>query len=279
MSEPLILKSMSPDGFPIEAAFMPGEGLNLIRFKKGSIETIAPQENEHPGFLLGPHFGKKRDYSTPQEPGKSTPYWSGVGRYAPWKIEQTTDTQFTAQLTGKDSWRETPLAQLEGQSFQMTCKVKLKDATLSVEVTVVSDTDSIAGVLCPFQLPEGTGRISSEVKKEYYEKGILKNASFPGNYDASQGKLSIDLPQPLNHAFHPLKNPLEGKVLLETPTYHLLMNTQCKCQENAWIVQTSPSTSSVSLGMISAKNPWRPHLTVSALQVEFTILYTSGLKN
>jgi hypothetical protein len=114
--------------------------MNLISFKKGSVEVI-DQSTESLfeercaglGALIGPHFHRRQfemlpeilcNHSNPEierlrkQNSNSDPFSHGIGRYASWKYEYT-ENSISAILQGSDTWNGIPLKELEGQDFTM----------------------------------------------------------------------------------------------------------------------------------------------------------------
>ncbi len=266
--EKIVLHNQTSDGSALEATFSVTEGLNLVSFKKGDIEFIEQSQ----GALIGPHYGNRINGIIPSFPdipnttNQSDPFFQGIGRYAPWQVENTENT-IKASLNGKQEWMGQPLAKLEGQVFTLSFKANLTSSGLKIIYSVVSESDSVVGLDYHFRLPEGRGTVISDVKDYYLENKEPKTVPSSWTYDANRN-LSLDLDRNCNYTFYPFRNPLEGRIWLRTSEYDLQMNYRCPCQENSWQVVHHKGTNSVSLGPISAKLPYRPVLTVSSLEVD-----------
>jgi hypothetical protein len=272
------------------AIFMPDKGMNLISFKKGNIEVIEQStrdlfEERYAGLgaLIGPHFHRRKPEILPKikdetlfphiarvrSKGVQDPFSHGIARYAPWKAEAT-KTKLKGILTGKDTWNEVPLASLEGQNFKMEFVAELKENGLSLNLSIVSDTDSLVGIHYYYSLPEGKNRVSSRVKNDFVKEGKKQPIPSEWNFD-SQQKLILDLDQEIDFTFYPYPNPLEGNILLETSVYSLETRYQCVCEENCWQLYHPKEAKFVCIEPISSQDPRHPNLSVSSLNIHLEI--------
>lgn len=284
--DPIILKFQD-----YQATFLPDKGMNMISFKKGPVEIIDQStknlfDERYAGLgaLIGPHFHWRRLETIPaikdeslfphvsriKEKKIGDPFSHGIARYAPWKAEFT-ENQVKATLSGKDTWNNVPLADLEGQNFKMELIVQLKNDGLHLNLSIVSDTLSIVGIHYYYHLPNGKGKIFSRVKNEFINEKREK-IRIPENwsYD-SQKNLVFDLNNQADYTFHPLPNPLEGAIILETEEYNLKTTYQCNCEENGWQLYHPKDSSFVCIEPISAKNPKHPVLSVSSMSIHLEI--------
>lgn len=287
---PILLKSQTKQGELLQATFLPEKGMNLISLKKGGLEVI--DQSTRPTFeerfaglgaLIGPHFYRRRPEVLPKigdesrfphiarikAIGGDDPFSHGIGRYAPWKATAT-DTQVKATLTGKDTWNGVPLKDLEGQNFTMHFDAKLIDSKLVLNLSVLSDTDSLIGTHYYYHLPRGTGRVISAIQRGYRYNGIKKEIPSSWNID-SQNLLTFDLQQEADYTFLPFPNPREGKILLDAETYKLLVTYTSQSQENSWQLYHPRGASFVCIEPISAQDPHHPNLTVSSIQISIEI--------
>ncbi len=285
----IVLKNKAPDGELLEATYLPSAGLNLISYKKGSLEIIDQStrtqfEERFGGLgpLIGPHFHRRtvipplKDESVfphiahTKAHGSNDPFSHGVGRYAPWKIEHT-DTQIKGVLTGKDEWNGIPLASLEGQNFKMIYQADLRSTGLHIEMSVVSDTDSVIGLHYYYHLPNGTGKVISEIQDYYLENGKRKPLDSTWNIK-DRHHMEFDLKNKADYTFHPFPNPLDSKILLDAGTYRLMTRYSCQSQENSWQLFHPKNASFVCIEPLSAQDPRHPNLTVSSLKIQLEIL-------
>lgn len=289
---PIVLEAHTPDGKLLQATYLPDKGMNMISFKKGDIEVIEQStwpmfEERYAGLgaLIGPHFHRKLPQVVPKVKDESLfphiarvkangvldPFSHGIGRYAPWKAEATKN-KVKAILTGKDLWHDVPLASLEGQNFKMEYIAELKENGLFIHLSIVSDTDSLVGIHYYYALPNGRGRVISEVQKVMRdEKRELR--PIPENWQMdAKNRLVFDLNQEADFTFRPHPNPLEGTILLETDTYTLKTHYGCVCEENCWQLYHPKGANFVAIEPISSQDPRHPNLSVSALDIHLEII-------
>lgn len=285
----IVLKSKTPSGELLEATYLPGVGMNLISFKKGNIEVIdqstRAQFDERfagLGALIGPHFHRRKvlppikdeslfpHIARAKKEGSSDPFSHGIGRYAPWKVEAT-EHHIKGILTGKDEWNGVPLASLEGQNFKMTYQAELHPTGLSIEMSVVSDTDSIVGIHHYYYLPKGTGKVISDVQDYYLENGEKKPLDSTWNI-TNRHHMEFDLKNGADYTFHPFPNPLEGKITLDTGSYQLITRYSCASQENSWQLYHPKDASFVCIEPLSAQDPRHPNLTVSSIKIHLEVV-------
>lgn len=268
----IVLEETASDGKRLQATFAPEQGMNLLSFKKGDIEVIDQSTKNlfderfaGLGALIGPHFHRKRAESIPKvkdeslfphiarvkAKGVQDPFSHGIGRYAPWKVEGTKNS-IKAVLTGKDTWNNVTLAELEGQNFKMEFNVNLKPNGLFLHLAVVSDTDSLVGIHYYYALKNGKGRITSEIKNKHLV-------------------LDIDKESEMDFTYRPY-DPLEGLILLETEDYSLRTKYRCASEENAWQLYHPKGASFVCIEPISSQDPRHPNLTVSGIDIHLEII-------
>ena len=284
---------MSSDNQPMQATFLPDKGMNMMSFKKGDIEVIdqstqALFEERFAGLgaLIGPHFHRKhpstimkvKDESLfphiarVKSKGVQDPFSHGIGRYAPWKAEMN-GNKIQAVLTGKDLWNGIPLADLEGQNFKMEFQIELNENGLSLNLSIVSDTDSLVGIHYYYALPNGKGRIISEVKNQFINQNReLTKIPAEWSFD-DHNHLIFDLNQEADFTFRPYPNPLKGNIILETDHYKLVTSYTCLCAENCWQLYHPAGASFVCIEPISSQDPQHPNLSVSSLNIQLKITH------
>lgn len=253
-----------------QAIFLPLQGMNLISFKRAGIEVIDQETNEAflqrsagLGALIGPHFHRRKPDLIPhlenplafpqsaycEAHGIQDFFSHGVARYVPWKYE-CKENALKGVITGKDVWCGVPLAVLENQNFQMTMEVSLNEKGLHIQLSVVSDSDSLVGLHYYYRLPQG--------------KGVIKTQT-------SENKGVIHLEEAIDSTFHPFPDPLRGEIFLETEEFILKTAYECASQENCFQIYHPKEASYVCIEPISAQDPRAPNLTVSSLLVHLTI--------
>lgn len=287
----IILEHQTKQGERLQATFLPDKGMNLISLKKGDLEVIDQStknlfEERYAGLgaLIGPHFHHRKLEIIPsikdeslfphiariKAKGVQEPFSHGIARYAPWKAEATVN-HVKAQLTGKDLWNGIALASLEGQNFNMQLEAHLGEQGLFLTLSVVSDTASIVGIHYYYRLPQGKGRVISEVQNQFAIQGELKPIPSDWQFD-SQQRLIFDLQQEADFTFRPYPNPLHGNILLETEEYQLRTRYDCACAENCWQLYHPKEASFVCIEPLSSQDPRHPNLTVSSLNIHIEIL-------
>lgn len=289
--EPILLENHTESGQGLQALFTPDKGMNMISFKKGDIEVI--DQSTFPffeerfaglGALIGPHFHRRRAASVPnikdehlfphiarvRAKGSADPFSHGIARYAPWKADYTRE-KVKATLSGKDLWNDTPLSALEGQNFKMELMAELKPNGLFLQLSIVSDTDSLIGIHYYYSLSNNKGRILADVRDQMRnQKGEL--ISVPPEWLSANHQLSFDLSQEADFTFRPFINPLKTTITLETEAYSLKTHYSCMCEENAWQLYHPAHSSFVCIEPVSSQDPRHPNLSVSSLSIHLEIL-------
>lgn len=284
------LTSKTPDGTPLEATFLPEKGMNMISFKRGDVEVIDQSTKEifderfgGLGPLIGPHFYQRKKETLPlikqeelfphialiKKQQRVDPFSHGIGRYAPWKVEAT-DNSLVATLSGKDQWMGVPLAELEGQQFQMTFKTELKSDGLHLNLSVASDTDSLVGIHYYYRLPNGRGTIYSRIQDRYIVNRESQPIPQEWNYD-DQHLLTYELNRDTDFTFHPFPDPKASKIILETEEYRLTTTYSCINQENSWQLYHPKGASYVCVEPITARDPRAANLTASSISIHLQI--------
>lgn len=287
----IILRNRSDVGEPLEASFLPEHGMNMISYKKGNVEVIDQstrqlfeERSAGLGALIGPHFHHRKREILPaikdetlfphiarvKAKGIQEPFSHGIARYAPWQAKAT-ENRISATISSKDSWNGVPLAELEGQNFKMAFAAELTPVGLQIQLSVVSDSDSIVGLHYYYHLPKGTGSVVAAVQDRYIENQQIRSLPKEWNRD-SQHTLRLPLDRAYDCTFHPFPNPLQGKILLDANTYQLSTTYSCASQENSWQLYHPDGASYVCVEPLSAQDPRHPNLTVSTLQVQLQIL-------
>jgi len=272
----------------VEALFYPDKGMNMASLKKNGVEIIdqstqALFEERFAGLgaLIGPHFHHRKSEVLPKiadeslfphiarvrAKGIDEPFSHGIARYAPWKAEATNE-KVKAVINGKDEWRGVPLETLEGQNFKMSMTAELTDLGINVDLSVVSDTDSLVGIHYYYRLPPGTNRVKSRVQPEYLSQEGKKSISW--DFD-NQNRMTFNLNQFADYTFHPYPNKLEGRILLDTQEYQLVTLYRCASQENSWQLYHPEGASYACIEPISAQDPRHPNLSVSSIQIQLQI--------
>lgn len=288
--ETITLENQTLDGVRLEAIFLPTKGMTLSSYKRGDVEIIDQstsasfsERSAGLGVLIGPHFHRRRKETVPKVPneelfphiarvkakGIHDPFSHGVARYAPWKV-QATKTKIIATLTGKDEWNGVPLSTLEGQNFKMTYIAELTPQGLDIELSIVSDTDSLVGIHYYYALPNGKRRVVARVQNRMIDQMEERPIPAEWHYD-EQRRLIVDLDGDFDFTFHPFPNSREGEITLETSLYTLITKYSCVCDENAWQLYHPKGASFVCIEPISAQDPRHPNLSASSLKIALMV--------
>lgn len=287
----LTLRCQAHDGLPLEATFLRDKGMNMISYRKGGVEIMDQSTKElfderfaGLGALIGPHFHRRNPSVVPKVKDESLfphigrvrahgvqdPFSHGVARYAPWSDVLATQTSIRAVLSGKDTWNGVPLSELEGQNFRIAYSIDLTPQGLALELSIVSDTDSLVGTHFYYHLPKGKGVVTSSVKPDYLDDGHLKKIDKNWNYD-DQHVLHWDLSEEADYTFHPYPDPLNGTISLDAIDYRLQVQYHSISQESCWQLYHPQGASYVCIEPISAFDPHHPNLTVSSIRILLTI--------
>lgn len=195
------------------------------------------------------------------------PFHHGIGRYVPWQAE-IKDNRILANLEGKEVWKEQSLASHEGQAFKMTFAAKLDTQGLSLDLSIVSETDSLIGIDYYLAIPPSlnstltasTARLCMD-GKEKKEVDSLWTRNSMGEIVIPLHESSIDC------TFYPSSNPLEGSAVLNTSLYNLGIRYSCSCQENCWRIVHDKKDDFIRFQVLSSQDPCHPNLTVSSLSI------------
>lgn len=254
-----------------KAEFLPEMGMALKSFTDGSTEAIAQstaaeftQTRAGLGVLIGPHFLSRPLLK--EKLKENDPYLHGIARYAPWNFEHGT-TWIHARLTGKDTLNGKPLAELEGQDFEISYKAHLDKEGLHSKLSIVSETDSLVGAHFYYNLPEGKGIVSSKIKPVCLDQGEAIPVNPEWLEKDSEHNLSFDLQNETDYSFYPYPNPLEGTIQLDTQTHTLHVRYKSPSAENCWQLWHPKGADFVCIEPISSQNPRKPNLTVSQLEI------------
>lgn len=258
------------DSSGYRATFLPQEGMTLASFEKNGIEVIDPEtrilfEKRRGGLgpLIGPHFHERPLARIPSLPalekhplfelarktGRRDPFSHGMARYVPWEYEAD-KMSIRGTLKGDSEFEGIPLKEIEGQNFTLRFEASLSEQGLQLNYSVVSDTDSLVGFHYYFRLPDKRGVVSAQVET---------------------GDLKFVLDKEVDETFHPFPDPTRGVIELDTSEYVLKVDYRSVNQENGWQLWHPNESTFVCIEPISARNPRKPILTASSLEVLLAI--------
>lgn len=286
----IVLKRELDDGKTLEATFAPDQGMNLISFKKADVEVIDQstkklftERSAGLGALIGPHFHHRRAEIIPKvddpklfphiarvrKKGVQEPFSHGIARYAPWEVKGSKE-EFSAHLSGDSEWNGVPLSKLQGQNFVMKMEGGLTSEGLEIELSVVSDTDSLVGFHYYYALPKKKGKVHARVRSKSLVAGEWDR--IPSEFhQKNTHHIELEMDREYDHGFSPFPDPTRGEVTLETPDYNLNVQYKSCCQENCWQLYHPKDESFVCIEPMSAQNPRKPILTASKLSLTLAI--------
>lgn len=216
---------------PYTATFDPEHGMNMLSFRRGDIEAIA--QSTRPLFEerragLGALIGPHFHHRPHVDP---EPYSHGIARQLPWECQHDATT-FSARLEAD-----------EDQHFTMHFNGALSPEGLTLQLSIASDTDSVVGFHYYYSMT-GPTTVRSQIK--------------PGE------ELILPIDQPYDNNYSPA-DPLHGEITLETATHTLHVNYTCPNEWNSWQLWHPEGADFVCIEPLSARNPRKPLLSVSAI--------------
>lgn len=287
------LRSRDNKGLIYEAVFVPEKGMNLIHFTKGSREVIDQNTKSlfearfaGLGAIIGPHFHHRNPQIIPKipdasrfphianlSPGTKDPFSHGIGRYAEWTILEQSEARLKAFLKGQTMLNGYLLKDLEGQDFTMTYTADLGADGLKIVLSVESETGSVVGLHTYYGLVDHKGIVEASVQKNYRLVSEILPAPENWNWiDENTVRFTIDDLFEIDAGFFPYPDVLTGDILLKTESHHLRVRYHSNNQENSWQLWHPKGASFVCIEPLSAKDPRKPHLTTSQIQILISIL-------
>ncbi|MFA6915997.1 MAG: hypothetical protein WC222_06340 [Parachlamydiales bacterium] len=258
--ELLILTAQHADGSILKAVFDPARGMNLDSFSKGSIEYVHHKQ----GSLIGPHLDNRPKHL--HKPHENDPFPNGIARAAAWKAE-IKNSKILAVLDSKEPWENSTVGAQEGQNFKMYFQASLTPHSLSCEISIVSDTDSLVGTDIHLNLPPGNANITTQVASHCIQNDKIIPAKDIFHL-GTENTLSIPLDNnAIHYAFTPF-NPLTAHIDLNTSEYSLRFKYHCPSQENCWRLIKAKDDPFIRIQPLSSQDPRFPNLTVSSLFID-----------
>ncbi len=261
------------------AVFAPGRGMNMISLQSGGVECIDQStrsmfDSRYGGLgaMIGPHFHYRPENQIPQimheerfphiqvsrEQGAKDPFSHGIGRYAPWKVQEYKQGSVKATLDGDMKWQDMRLADLEGQNFFMRYEAEVVASGLHIELAIESEHSSIIGLHTYYYLPRGTGTVHSCVRQE----------GLPDGWFSSPNQLMVTLPQVVDQNFHP-----EGKggmIRLDTGAYQIILRYESDDEDHSWQLWQPKGVQFVCIEPLSSRNPKRCQRNKSQLKIHIS---------
>lgn len=285
------LRADVEEGAQYSVCFEPGRGMNFTHLKKGEIEAIDQSTRDlfearyaGLGALIGPHFHHRNSaviapvknealfphIAIDKAKGSKEPFSHGIARYAPWKVEESSDTHLYASLKGDDEWRGVPLKELEGQNFEMSYHAHVTSKGLEIELSVIGETESIVGLHTYYALGSGASVIKAHVQDRYVDKSVWKKIPVEWGFD-DEHHLAYVLDKDTDFGFHPFPDPLKGRIVLQTASHELEVCYSSPNEENSFQIWHPKNSSFVCIEPLSAQDPRKPKLTVNRLKIEIAI--------
>lgn len=229
MTESVVIKSKNENGAPIQATFLPENGLRLVSLRMDGIDVLEE------GLVIGPYWKEQN---------------GNRSQLIPWKVEAS-DSGFKAEVEEKNQ-------------FKMLCQGQIGDQGLILKLSVIGVRDAVIGMDCRFPINANKCYLTSDVQSECYVDGQKQRIPEQWDYN-DQGVLKWDLSQKVLCAFRPKKSPLNSKIQLTNGDQVYQIAYSCCCEENAWILDTESHQSVASIIPMTSQNPWYPNLTVSSI--------------
>lgn len=290
----VVLEKRTREGATLRAIFLPRKGMNCISLSRDGIEaldqsTFALFEERYAGLgaLIGPHFHHRHPEIIPaiadetlfphiarvRAKGVREPFSHGIARYAPWEYEAGSSS-IQAVISGKDQWNGIPLAELEGQNFEMAFQAKITEEGLLIDLSVVSETDSLVGLHYYYSLPEGGGIIRSAIQDRMFREGNRVPVS--PELLSQPHQLEWEVSEAADWTFRPFPDPTKARISLETAKYTLQVSYESPSEENCWQLFHPEGASYVCIEPISSQDPRHPNLTSSSIRALIAIQPKEG---
>ena len=140
---------------------------------------------------------------------------------------------------------------------------------LHVEYSIVSDSASVLGFHYYYGLPQEKGTVYFQDLATHFRDGeVTKNV--PESWKNKEG-LCFDLAHSADYGFYSKVNPLQGKVVLDTGDYKLVISYETQSQENSWQLYHPEGSSFVCIEPLTAHDPHKPILSVSSLKLDLNL--------
>ena len=289
--EDIVIEEISEKG-KHQARFSPSQGMNLKSLVFDGVEVIDQStknlfEERFAGLgaMIGPHFHRRKAETLPKNIDLSLfphvkrsgiaestdPFSHGIGRYAAWT--STNDIKsIDATLKGSDTLNGVKLSDIEGQDFLMRYKAAWVKGGLELEMSSVSQADSVMGIHFYYHVPDSSGEVVSRVAGNYIVGGEVKPIPASIGYDENSGQLSFSLNQEADYTFRPFPNLLKGEISLKLDGYTLLTTYESNSAENSWQLWRPKNSSFVCIEPVSALDPRHPNLTVSSIRIRLELI-------
>lgn len=289
--EDVLIEELSGQG-KRQALFSPSQGMNLKSLVFDGVEVIDQSTKDlfeerfaGLGAMIGPHFHRRKPAVLPSNIDLSLfphikksavaegvdPFSHGIGRYASWTAASNAQS-INATLKGSDTLNGVKLSDIEGQDFLMRYKAAWVKGGLELEMSSVSQADSVMGIHFYYHVPGNQGEVTSRVNKNYIVGGEVKPIPSSIGYDENSGQLTFSLDQEADYTFRPFPNLLRGEISLKLNGYTLLTTYESSSSENSWQLWRPKNSSFVCIEPVSALDPRHPNLTVSSIRIRLELI-------
>lgn len=292
MTTLITLTNTSDTGEELSAKFAPEKGMNLVSFKRGSLEAIDQrtknlfeERSAGLGALIGPHFYHRKDsdinigFDTTlfphikhlQNQGIKEPFSHGIARYVPWKYDYSS-TQIEAKLDSKDLYKGVPIKEFEGQSFEMIMHATLVHDGLLIQLTIHSEKPSIVGFHYYYNC-DSESSVQGLVK-EMYRDGDQWKPLNKEIYDFEKQKLIFPLNQSADYGFIPIALDTSPYYLISMKSTSSILHveyTSSNEEETSWQLYHPNNETFACIEPLSAIHPKNPTATTSNLQLKLSI--------
>jgi len=286
------IENQREDGRELVAKFCPERGMNLLSFTCGELEAmdqstvpLFEQRAAGLGALIGPHFHHRNKQIVPkiENPARFTelsnlpiegvdePFSHGIGRYAPWVLEEQSKSHLVATLSGETLWCEHTLEELEGQSFTMRYEAKMTPTGLELTLSIVSEQPSVLGFHFYYAL-DGDTKAFVEAQVAGHFRDIEGSHPVSDLFQQDGNKVEFALDRDYDFGFFPAKDPLQAEMILRKKSGDFSVRYESVCDENSWQLWHPQGSSFVAIEPLSAKDPRKPHLCVSSLKAYLSFL-------
>lgn len=272
-----------------QATFAPSAGMNLQSFSLNGIEVMdtstRPLFDERfagLGALIGPHFHRRNPSILPtiqnesafphiervKAKGTMDPFSHGIARYTPWSFTSQ-EASIEASLNSQDEWNGARISDLQGFIFNMSYTASLTDEGLKLRLAVTSESECLVGLHFYYRLPNGQGSVLSDVHGEYRDVSEWK--PIPEEWGYQQNQLEWDLSRAADYGFQSFYNSCGGEIHLKTSEYKLKTAFNTPHAEQSWQLYHPENASFVCIEPMTARDPRKPILTASILEVCLSI--------
>ncbi|MEX0961692.1 MAG: hypothetical protein WDZ28_02410 [Simkaniaceae bacterium] len=272
----------------LSAVFTPDKGMNMISFKKGSVQVIdqktKPLFEERAaglGALIGPHFHHRKPFEIntcfderifPHIQGLRKkkilePFSHGIARYVPWRYDHSS-TQIEAKLSSTDLYHNTLISILEGFEFEMRLIVRMLPTGLYFRYDITSEKPSCIGFHTYYHLPKEGGSITSEVSGTYRDQSTLKPLK---NDWVQNDQLYFTLPQKADFGFYPMDPIDSNRILYKNRDFSLHLFYECSSCDHSFQIYHPDGAGFVCIEPLSSKNPQKPERCDNRLELKLEI--------